>query len=79
MNDDRKTRQGKKSWFPSVAGVIGGVVPGVVALFNQVSSPFWITFNIVVIVVALGFAAANAIGLAVIKYRSSSNPDAYDR
>lgn len=75
MNNDRKIRQGKKFWFPSVAGVLGGLVPGVVALFNQVSSPFWITFNIVVIVLALGFASANAIGLAVIRYRHSSNPD----
>jgi hypothetical protein len=42
-------------------------------------SPFWITFNIVVLVLALGFAAANVIGLAVVKYRSSPNPNAYER
>jgi hypothetical protein len=44
-------------------------------MFNELSSPFWITFNIVIVVVALGFAAANLIGLAVVEYRGSSKLD----
>ena len=78
MNDHLKTGPGKKRWFPSVAGIFAGLIPGIVALFNEFSSPFWITFNIVLIVLALGFAAANVIGLAAVKFRSSSNP-AQDR
>ncbi|RAX15741.1 hypothetical protein DC347_16315 [Pseudarthrobacter sp. AG30] len=74
-----KTSQEKKHWFPSVAGIIGGLIPGVAALFNQFSSPFWITLNIVVIVLAFGFVVANVIGLAVVRYRKSSNPGTHDR
>ena len=69
MNDAKKALPEKRGWFPSVAGVIGGVVPGLAALFNNVSSPFWVTWNVFVIVVAFGFAAANFVGLIVKWYR----------
>jgi hypothetical protein len=75
MDDQMKDGAAKRRWFPSVLGVFGGLIPGVSAMFNELSSPFWITFNIVVIVVALGFAAANLIGLAIVKYRGSSKLD----
>lgn len=69
MDDEMKAGPEKKRWFPSVPGIVGGLIPGVAALFNEFSSPFWITFNIVIIVVALGFATANLIGLVVLWYR----------
>jgi hypothetical protein len=72
MNDETKAGPEKKRWFPSIPGVLGGLVPGVAALFNEFSSPFWITFNVVVIVLAFGFAAANPIGLVVIWHRRTS-------
>lgn len=72
MNDEVKTGPEKRRWFPSIAGIFAGLIPGVAALFNELSSPFWITLNIVVIVSALGFAAANLIGLAVVWYRRPS-------
>jgi len=65
MNNVKRTAPEKKSWFPSVAGVVGGVVPGVAALFSNVLSPFWITWNVIIVVVAFGFAAANFVGLIV--------------
>ena len=33
---------------------------------------------LVILLLGLGFAAANVIGLAVVKYLSSSNPNAYE-
>jgi hypothetical protein len=72
MKDEVKAGSGKERWFPSIAGIFAGLIPGVVALFNEVSSPFWITFNTIVIVVALGFAAANLIGLVIVMYRRRS-------
>ncbi|MEV7135808.1 hypothetical protein AB0N24_23360 [Arthrobacter sp. NPDC093128] len=68
MNDEMKRGPEKRRWFPSIAGIFAGLIPGVAALFNEFSSPFWIAFNITLIVVALGFAAANLIGLAVVRY-----------
>jgi hypothetical protein len=70
----RRERSGKAARFPSVAGVFAGLIPGVFALFNNVSAPFWVTFNLILIVVAFGFAAANLIGLAVVRSRRSSPP-----
>jgi hypothetical protein len=65
----------KRRELPSIAGIVGGLIPGVAALFNEFSSPFWITFNVVVIVLAFGFATANLIGLVVLKYRRSSGTE----
>lgn len=75
MNDQMKAKPEKRRWFPSIAGIFAGLIPGVAALFNEFSSPFWITFNIVLIVVALGFAAANLIGVVVLWNRQSSEQD----
>lgn len=72
MKDEMKAGPKKERWFPSVVGILAGLIPGVAALFNEFSSPFWITFNTVVIVVALGFAAANLIGLVIVRYRGPS-------
>jgi hypothetical protein len=72
MNDKVNTRPEKRRWFPSIPGIFAGLIPGVAALFNEFSSPFWITFNTILIVVALGFAAANLIGLGVVWYRRTS-------
>jgi F0F1-type ATP synthase assembly protein I len=62
----------KRRFFPSLSGVFLGLILGVLAIFTEHTSPFWITFNSILIVVMLGFAAANVIGLAVVKYRRSS-------
>ena len=78
MDEHLESGQGKKRWFPSVAGIVGGLILGIAVLFNPLYSPFSVTLNIVVLVLGLGFAAANVIGLAVVKYRSSSNPNAYE-
>lgn len=78
MNEHVKPGQGKKRWFPSVAGIVGGLILGNSVLFNPLSSPFWVALDIFVLVLGLGFAAANVLGLAVVKYRSASNPNAYE-
>lgn len=75
MKDEIKKRPEKRQWFPSVGGLVAGLIPGVAALFNVFSSPFWITFNVVLIVMALGFAAANLIGLVVVWYRRTAGQD----
>ena len=41
-------------------------------MLNEFSSPFWIASIITLVVVALGFAAANLIGLAIVWYRRTS-------
>ncbi|MBT2537489.1 hypothetical protein [Arthrobacter sp. ISL-69] len=75
MNDKLSNKPVKRRSFPSISGVFLGLIFGVLALFTEHTSPFWITFNIILIVVTFGFAAANVIGLAVVKYRRSSRAD----
>lgn len=58
--------------FPAISGVFAGLIPGLVALSFDVSHPFWVTVKVVLIVVTFGVAAANLIGLAVVRYRRSS-------
>lgn len=69
MKNDKEAFQEKRDGFPQWRASSGGMIPGLVALFNNVSSPLWITFNVIVIVAAFGFAAANLAGLAVNRYR----------
>lgn len=68
MNNVTEKRE-KRRFFPSLAGVFAGLIPGFFVLFNNVSEPFWVTFNLILVVVAFGFAAANLIGLAVVRNR----------
>lgn len=75
MDNDNRGKFRKWLGFPSVSGIFAGLIPGVVALFSEVSQPFWVMFKIIFLTVAFGLAAANLIGLAVIKYRSSSGQD----
>lgn len=75
MNKEPKDKPVKRRSFPSIPGIFVGLITGSVALFNEFSEPFWITFNAVLIVVAFGFSAANLIGLAVLKYRRPSGAE----
>lgn len=61
----------KERGFPSIAGIVVGLVTGTVALFTPVSQPFWVTFKVVLVVLTIGYAAANLVGLLVLKYRQS--------
>lgn len=61
--------------FPTAGGVIAGLIPGLFALFTDVSQPFWVTLKIVLVVVAFGIAAANLIGLVIVRLRRSTKPD----
>lgn len=75
MNNEVREKRVKRRFFPSLDGVFAGLIPGVFALFNNVSEPFWVTFNLILIVVALGFAAANLIGLVIVRNRRSAPPE----
>lgn len=61
--------------FPTIAGVFAGLIPGISAVFTDVSQPFWVAVKVIVLVFAFGFAAANLIGLAVVSYRRSRRTD----
>jgi uncharacterized membrane protein YdbT with pleckstrin-like domain len=74
MNNEVREKRGKRRFFPSWGGVFAGLIPGVFSLFHNFSTPFWVTYNLILIVVAFGFAAANLIGLAVVRSRRSSPP-----
>ena len=58
--------------FPTVLGFVGGAITGISAVFNDVSQPFWVALKVAVIVASFGFAAANLIGLVVVRNRRSS-------
>jgi hypothetical protein len=75
MNNEPRDKSVKRRSFPTIPGIFVGLITGAVALFNEFSEPFWITFNAVLIVVAFGFAAANLVGLVVLKYRRSSGAE----
>lgn len=74
MNDEVRPL---RKWlpFPTIAGVFAGLIPGVSAVFTDVSQPFWVTVKVILLVLAFGFAAANLIGLAVVSYRRSHGAD----
>ncbi|MFE4227303.1 hypothetical protein ACFRJ8_05400 [Arthrobacter sp. NPDC056886] len=72
MSGEQRDKPAEKRFFPSVGGVVAGLVPGIFALFTDVSQPFWIFFKVILVAAALGFAAANMIGLAVVKHRRST-------
>lgn len=75
MHNDKRGKSQKWLPFPTIAGVFAGLIPGVSAVFTDVSQPFWVVVKAILLVVAFGFAAANLIGLAVVKYRRSSGQD----
>ncbi|MDQ0867429.1 hypothetical protein QF036_005080 [Arthrobacter globiformis] len=75
MNRKLSNRTLKRRSFPSISGLFLGLFLGVTALLTEHTSPFWITFNVILIVVMFGFAAANLIGLVVVRYRKSSEAD----
>ena len=76
MNEHVKDGQEKRR-FPSVAGIFGGVLLAAAVPFYPATG-FWFTLNTLVLVLGLVFAAANVVGLAVLKYRDTSNPNAYE-
>jgi hypothetical protein len=65
--------------FPTIVGVFAGLIPGVSAVFTDVSQPFWVAVKVILLVLAFGFAAANLIGLAVGTYRRSRRTDTESR
>ncbi len=75
MNGMSSKEPPKKRSFPSMSGVFLGLMLGVVALITEHTSPFWITFDAIISVMTFGFAAANIVGLAVIKHRRSPRAD----
>lgn len=75
MNDKLSRKPVRRRSFPSIRGVFLGIILGVLALFTEHSSPFWVTFNLILLVMTFGFAAANVIGLAVVKHRGSVRAD----
>ncbi len=75
MNSKSGNATLKRRSFPSIRGVFLGLILGVAALFTEHTSPFWMTFNVILIVVTFGFAAANLIGLAAGKHGKSSEAD----
>jgi hypothetical protein len=75
MNDKLSKKPVRRRSFPSISGVFLGLILGVLALFTEHTSPFWITFNVILMVMTFGFATANVIGLAVVKYRRSLRAD----
>ncbi len=58
-----------------MSGVFLGLILGVLALVTEHTSPFWITFDVILGVMTFGFAAAIIVGLAVIKHRGSPKAD----
>lgn len=72
MANETKNRPRRWLPFPAVSGVLAGLIPGVSALFMDVSQPFWVSVKVAIIAVAFSIAAANLIGLAVVWYRRSS-------
>lgn len=58
--------------FPTVVGFLGGFVSGLFAQFIDVSQPFWVVLKVGLLIATFGFAAANLIGLAVVRNRRSS-------
>lgn len=68
MRDMRIT----KLEFPTVLGFVGGVITGTSAVFNDAYQPFWVALKVTIIVASFGFAAANLIGLVVVRHRRSS-------
>jgi hypothetical protein len=74
MNSEVREKREKRRFFPSWGGVFAGLIPGVAALSHEVSDPFWVTYNLILVVVALAFAAANLIGLAVVRNPRSGPP-----
>jgi hypothetical protein len=75
MNGMSSKEPSKKRSFPSMNGVFLGLNLGVVALITEHTSPFWITVDVILGVMTFGFAAANVVGLAVVKYRGSPKAD----
>ena len=74
MNNDVSENRGKRRFFPSWGGIFAGLIPGVVALINHFSDQCWIMYNLILVVGALGFAAVNLVGLAVVWMRRFSPP-----
>lgn len=75
MNGKPSKEPSKKRSFPSVSGVFLGLLLGAVTLVTEHTSPIWITFNVILGVITFGFAAANIVGLAVVKHRRSPRAD----
>jgi hypothetical protein len=73
MIDKSSKRFPQKRFFPSMGGVILGLIFGVSALLNltEHTSPFWIPFDVILCVMTFGLAAANIVGLVVVKHRKS--------
>jgi hypothetical protein len=61
----------KREYFPRLGGIFVAV-PGVAALFTDVSQPFWVIVKVLLIVATFGFAVASLVGVAVVRYRRSS-------
>lgn len=74
MNDDARPA---RKWlpFPTIPGVFAGLIPGVSGVFTEVSQPFWVMVKVITLLLAFGFAAANLVGLAVVRYRRSRGAD----
>jgi len=75
MNGKSSKEPSKKRSFPSMSGVFLGLILGVLTLVTEHTSPFWITFNVILSVMTFGFAAANIVGLAVVKHLRSPRAD----
>ncbi|MGO4589678.1 hypothetical protein [Paenarthrobacter sp. 2TAF44] len=54
--------------FPTPLAILFALT-GISALFTDVHEPFWVTWKIVLVVITLGFAAANVIAYVVLWYR----------
>jgi amino acid transporter len=64
----------KKRQFPTLGGVLAGIlvlVMGIIAHFSN-PQPFWTAVNAVVIVLSIAFLLANLIGLFVLRKRQQS-------
>lgn len=74
MNDEARPA---RKWlaFPTIPGIFAGLIPGVSAAFTEVSQPFWVTVKVILLLLAFGFAAANLVGLAVVRYRRPHGAD----
>lgn len=61
--------------LPNPFAIVIGVMTGIVALITPVSpeETAWLTFKIVLIIVAFGFTATNLVWLIVLSRRKSHN------
>jgi hypothetical protein len=65
----------KKRQFPSAGGVFAGVLLLVMSLIADPADPIWVTVKVVMVVFSAAFAAANLIGLLVLRRRQKQFPD----